>query len=60
MKEVILKKSTNPQKNYDAFINNKKRCLSAVPLMKVIQSKRMIKDVTHTSNGTVPHNRGPI
>ena len=52
MKEVVLKKSTNPQKKYDAFINNKKVSFGLqVPLMK---------GVTHTSNGTVPHNRGQI
>ena len=34
----MLKKSTNPQKKYDACINNKK-CLWAVPLMKIIQPK---------------------
>ena len=59
MKEVVLKKSTNPQKKYDAFINNKK-CLSAVPLMKIIRPIRMIKGATHTLKGTALHNRGRI
>ena len=59
MKEVILKKSTNPQKKYDAFINNKTVSFGSSPYEDYTIHK-MIKDVTHTSNGTVPHNRGPI
>ena len=31
MKEVVLKKSTNPQKKYDAFINNKKVSFGSSP-----------------------------